>query len=144
MHGYLAELRVLADLGQLPGRGHEVPALSLAFLAEAVRARRPDREDHRLAAPHEPLALLRLHRHLAVEHHEHLLGAVVEVVGNEIAGPQLVNGRAESVGPWQPLGAATAARPVLALVPLVRPDVVVAHARDSGASVVAQLLVAQP
>src|SRR5438067_12421041 len=85
------------------------------------------REHHDLAALHEPFALLGLQHHLAVEDDQHLLGRVMEVVHEEVARPELVDRGTELLGVGQPLRFRAASRPVLALVPFVRPDVVVAH-----------------
>jgi len=66
-----------------------------------VRSRRPDREHHDLAALHEPLALLGLQRHLAVEDDEELIGGVVKVVHDEVARPELIDRRSEPFGARQ-------------------------------------------
>jgi len=74
-----------------------------------VRPCGADRKHHDLAASHEPLAVLGLHRHLAVEDEEHLLGRVVEVVHDEVARPELVDRGTEHLGARQPLRLGAAA-----------------------------------
>ena len=80
-----------------------------------------------LALGQLPLTFLCAQRRPAAEHDQELFPGVMEVVDDEVAGVELVEGGAEAgtlERAREPLGAAASARPVLVLLaPLVVPDV---------------------
>src|SRR4029453_3812469 len=88
----------------------------------------PAREVHRVPFRELARAVAGAQRRPAPEPDKIFLRAGMKVERKPVPRPELVDGRAELVAARQPLGAGAAARPVLALVPRVRPDVVVAHA----------------
>jgi diamine N-acetyltransferase len=127
--GDLLEVGILDDLGRDERRGHQHPHGLVGLVREPMGAVGPAREVGRVPFRELARAVAGAQRRPAAQHHEVLLRAVVEVERQPVPRPELVDGRAQLVATRQPFGAGAAARPVLALVPRVRPDVVVAHGR---------------